>query len=253
MFSVIRRRITPGMVIATVALVFAMTGGAYAAKKFLITSTKQISPSVLKALKGKAGPAGPAGPGGVAGAGTVGAAGPQGPAGATGAKGETGAAGTPGAPGAKGVQGEEGKQGAIHPGETLPSEATETGTWSMTIGKVVGFLGAGVGISPISFTVPLTAALENEAECGEAGKQPCHIQVKPESYDGTDNTGTEHEQCPGTAADAKAAPGFLCVYTNEDFSITPKVQTSTPDGVVLLAASASEGFFDYGTWAVTAE
>ncbi|MGH2879601.1 MAG: hypothetical protein ACRDK4_08360, partial [Solirubrobacteraceae bacterium] len=52
----------------TLALVFAMTGGAYAAKKYLITNTKQISPKVLKQLKGAKGPAGPAGPEGKAGA-----------------------------------------------------------------------------------------------------------------------------------------------------------------------------------------
>ena len=46
-----RFRPTPSAVIATIALVFAMSGGAYAAKKYLISSTKQISPSVLKSPK----------------------------------------------------------------------------------------------------------------------------------------------------------------------------------------------------------
>ena len=38
---------------ATLALIFAMSGGAYAASHYLITSTKQIKPSVLGHLKGK--------------------------------------------------------------------------------------------------------------------------------------------------------------------------------------------------------
>jgi hypothetical protein len=42
MFQGLRRRITPSMLISTLALVFAMTGGAYAAKHYLITSMKQI-------------------------------------------------------------------------------------------------------------------------------------------------------------------------------------------------------------------
>jgi hypothetical protein len=70
----VRRHVTPTGVIAVLALVFAMSGGAYAAKKYLISSTKQISPSVLKKLKGTNGKAGPAG--------TAGPAGPAGPAGA---------------------------------------------------------------------------------------------------------------------------------------------------------------------------
>ena len=63
MLSALRKRLhlTPGTVIATLALVFAMTGGAYAAGKYVITSTKQISPKVLKSLKGATGKAGATG------------------------------------------------------------------------------------------------------------------------------------------------------------------------------------------------
>jgi hypothetical protein len=52
MFSTIRKRITYANVALTLTLVFAMSGGAYAAGKYLITSTKQISPKVLASLKG---------------------------------------------------------------------------------------------------------------------------------------------------------------------------------------------------------
>ena len=38
-------------VVATLALIFAMTGSAVAATHYLITSTKQISPKALKELK----------------------------------------------------------------------------------------------------------------------------------------------------------------------------------------------------------
>ncbi len=61
-----------------------------AARHYLITSTSQIKPSVLKALQGAAGSVGPTGPAGSTGsvgpqgpAGTVGPVGPQGPAGPT--------------------------------------------------------------------------------------------------------------------------------------------------------------------------
>jgi hypothetical protein len=54
-------------VVATLALVFAMSGGALAANHFLINSTKQINPKVLKTLKGRTGGRGPAGPQGPSG------------------------------------------------------------------------------------------------------------------------------------------------------------------------------------------
>jgi hypothetical protein len=85
MFTAVRSRITPTSLVAVAALVFAMSGGAYAAGHFLITSTKQISPKVLKALKGKPGANGASGANGATG--PAGAAGGAGPAGGTGPQG----------------------------------------------------------------------------------------------------------------------------------------------------------------------
>jgi hypothetical protein len=77
-----RRHLNYANVVATLALVFAMSGGALAAHHYLIVSTKQIKPSVLKKLTGKTGKTGAAGPAGPAGgAGPQGKEGPQGVAG----------------------------------------------------------------------------------------------------------------------------------------------------------------------------
>jgi len=79
MVSFIRRRVTFANVVSVLALMFAMSGGALAATHYLITKESQISPKVLKALKGDTGPRGATGP-----AGATGATGSQGPAGAAG-------------------------------------------------------------------------------------------------------------------------------------------------------------------------
>jgi hypothetical protein len=80
-----RKRMTYANVAATLALVFSMSGGALAAKHYLIESTKQISPKVLKKLHGATGHRGTTGPAGSAGA--------------------TGATGKDGAPGKEGPRG----------------------------------------------------------------------------------------------------------------------------------------------------
>lgn len=77
--SRIGSRFTFANITATLALVFAMSGGALAANHYLLTSTRQVSPRVLSALKGKTGPAGKVG--------AVGSAGAQGPEGKAGANG----------------------------------------------------------------------------------------------------------------------------------------------------------------------
>lgn len=74
------RRPSPATVLSALALFFALGGTAIAARHYLITSTSQIKPAVLKKLHGAAGPTGPQGP-----QGPQGSSGAQGPAGAPGA------------------------------------------------------------------------------------------------------------------------------------------------------------------------
>jgi len=85
-------RPSPALIIATLALSLAVTGVAAGAGRYILTSTKQISPKVLRSLRGKAGSQGPRGPAGAAGA--TGAAGVAGPPGETGLTGLTGPADT---------------------------------------------------------------------------------------------------------------------------------------------------------------
>ena len=101
-------RLSYANVVATLALVLAMSGGALAAQRYLITSTSQISPKVLKTLTGKPG-----------------AKGTPGRAGATGAPGAPGLNGTPGAPGANGSNGAQGPPGPT----TGPAGGALTGNY----------------------------------------------------------------------------------------------------------------------------
>jgi hypothetical protein len=55
------------LVLTIVALVLALGGTGYAAHRYVITSTKQIAPKVLKKLRGKTGPQGAQGPQGLPG------------------------------------------------------------------------------------------------------------------------------------------------------------------------------------------
>jgi hypothetical protein len=67
------RKPSPAMIVACLALFVALGGTGIAASRYIITSTRQIRPRVLKALRGNTGPRGPVGP--------AGPAGPRGPAG----------------------------------------------------------------------------------------------------------------------------------------------------------------------------
>lgn len=245
MYSSIRKRLTYANVAMTVALVFAMSGAAFAAGKYLITSTKQISPKVLKSLQGKKGAAGATGPAGPAG--STGPAGPAGAKGETGPPGKEGAPGKEGTPGKEGAPGGEGKEGSPWTASgTLPSGKTETGLWSVATKSEAL-------IATVSFTLPLTKAL---------GEAEVHY------VEGNGNGTT----CPGTTEKPQAAPGNLCVYQTAGSTsgienvnqfatgvhifpvpLTSLTQGSGPSGaqIRLKKEASAEEATGYGSWAVT--
>ena len=249
MLSFVRRRLTYANVAMTVALVLAMSGGAFAAGKFLITSTKQISPKVLKSLQGKAGRAGVAGAQGPAG--PAGAVGPQGPAGAPGAVGAKGEAGPEGKEGKAGKEGKVGVAGSPWAvGGTLPSGKTETGEWAF--GKVTQAASLEIAVAsfPIELPAPMTAS--TQAHYITPGKTPTEkgleINVNEEEVPST--------TCLGTAAEPTALPGNLCVYAAAIEGAT--IASNYFNAIIgktgaILGVAAEAGASGQGTWAVTAE
>lgn len=243
MFSKGRRRLTYANVTATLALVFAMTGGAYAAGKYLITSSKQISPKVLKQLVGKTGARGPIGP--TAPAGTAGAAG------AAGTKGEPGTAGKEGKEGKVGLQGEPGEKGEEGSpwtaGGVLPAGQTETGMWGVSAlpGSPDGGL-IQLSTVPISFTIPLKAPLPE-----------ANVHVV-----GPGEKGTGGGTCPESSSYEKPAaePGNLCIFERGGVNVGEIGAATGENGVLGTAgiileikpATKSEPIDVYGNWAVTA-
>lgn len=131
MFRVIRRNLTPPTALAVIALVFAMSGGAIAAKN---------ASSSAEASKSQRGPKGPRGK-----------QGPQGLQGPQGSKGDTGERGPIGPQGPKGDTGDPWTAGGF-----LPSGVTIGGTWVAAAGPEI-LPTKGAAVASISFGLPLKA------------------------------------------------------------------------------------------------
>lgn len=229
MLSLFKDRLGIPGVISVIALVFAMTSGAFAAK-YLITSTKQIKPSVLKKLKGAAGPAG-----------QTGAQGAQGPQGLTGA---TGPQGVPGKNGVNGVDGEDGDPWTA--GGVLPPGETETGAWG-------GAMDANGSMRwAISFPIPLEAELPGTS-------------MKRIALGGTPPVECDDDVAPAPSpANPEADPGFLCVFVGVDAHepdlAAPLVDKASEEGVqgasktgaIVRRTGGVAGTVYFGTFAVTA-
>jgi hypothetical protein len=228
MFSTIGRRLrlSPAGVVAVIALVFAMAGGAFAAN-----NQGQGASASAKAKKGPRGPKGATGP-----AGAAGAQGPAGPQGPVGPAGKEGPQGPQGVPGEEGEPGEEGSPWTA--GGTLPEGATETGAWSFEASSPI------IEQVPISFPIPLADPLD-----------AAHVHLIAPGE-------PTPEGCGGTPATPEAEPGNLCVFPGELIEAT-EFNVVKPEGelqlgagktgaVVRFFAEGAEGSSGRGTFAVTA-
>jgi hypothetical protein len=235
-----RKRITYANVVATLALVFAMSGGALAAKHYLVTSPKQISPKVLKSFSttntalfkklsktvtvskaSTAGKADSATTAGTAGSATTAAN----AANATTATTATNAS-------ALGGVSPSGYQTSV-----LATGQTELGDYA-TWGSDPGYLGTSA-----TFRIPLSKSLDST-----------HVHFIKEE-------GSSTPECPGKASAPAATSGNLCVYEAGvggavEQSIFPQGvpvdQGTDPYGFgIYFTAAGSGGVWDYGVYAVT--
>ncbi len=264
MYSNVRRHINATTVVAFIALLFAMSGGAFAingSKANASTKPERISAATSKSKKkpskpskgtpgprGKEGPAGKEGP-----VGKEGPAGKEGPTGKEGAAGKEGIgkegpAGPAGPKGATGPQGLEGKTGYV---PFLPEGATETGTWNVSAEGVA----ESFHIVSLSFPIPLKA----EQEGGGSGQGPV-IGFAKILFVESGTTPPSH--CPGTAYEPKAEAGYLCIYEQEGSEIkynppfapggTVGSRGATSAGTLLDFETTKASSYADGTWAVTA-
>jgi hypothetical protein len=260
MFSSACRRLGAPGVIAIIALVLAMVGGAWAANGgVIITKLSQISPKVKSQLKGQTGPVGPVGP--------------AGPAGAQGSKGDAGKEGNQGKEGkqgksvviaseAKGANCKEGGQSFEVEGSsvksyacngspwtaggTLPKGATETGAWFARMqGSEAPFVGVGVIDLPVPLATELSGTNAIVVKEGAVPPSQCDDGVSPAA-------GPTHPE---------ADSGFLCVFVAAEeetpgYSVV-KIASSgvgvSTAGAMVIADSENEILFaqPHGTFAVT--
>jgi hypothetical protein len=259
MFDRLRERFgTAGLLVAVIALIFALAGGAYAASGGLNAKQKKEVKKIAKSFQGK-GPKGDTGASGPAGS-----AGPPGPAGAAGKD------GAPGAPGADGIDGKDGKNGengacsVANPECVLPSGATETGSW---------FSDGSEQYVALSFPLQLEAPIDSNSGCEEeaaARTNSCHVfYIGPNGHEINPGTGEEETvataECSGSAEAPTAEPGNLCVYTGHASELLGLSQAifdiggagnevgTSVAGALMQVFPLGATPLAFGTWAVTAE
>jgi hypothetical protein len=298
------------LVFATTGGAFAVTGrdsGGSPARASAAARTgstpAMASRTKAKSKTGSRGPAGPRGATGAAGSagpagatGPAGGTGPQGSPGTNGTSGENGKEGTPGTNGKNGKNavvaeftGKEGKCGEggssleqegsgkktyacngspWTAGGTLPPGKSETGVfaWKGAEG------GENKAFLPISFTIPLAAALPatqvffDSLEVQDKENIACEALGEPERVE----CETKHKEirttCPGSIEEPKALPGNLCVYEQDSLSLSPYGHSPirTPEqgtggtggagrsGAFLVVQFTGGGPFISGVWIVTA-
>jgi hypothetical protein len=263
----ILRHVTPPVAIAILALVFAMSGGAFALSGTLsITSNPNSSThATLAAKKAKVkllrGPRGPEGK-----------QGPVGPPGPTGPKGEPGSAGTNGS---NGTNGGNGVSVASEPASKAECEAGGTkfmsasGTSKVCNGKQ-GAPGTFEGLPlPEGKSLKGTYAANTYSEvafpCASCGAAAAVTFVAPLSKEPVSHYIKENEAlppgCTGNAEEPGAESGNLCVFSQGETNVLaifppqPPLRGKAGEtlGFEIVGVPAAKGnIYIHGTWAVTA-
>ena len=261
MFSRIRNRLhlTPSMAIAFVALVLALTGGAFAATPHGGGGATATAAKSKAKPKAKAGPRGPAGPAGKTGAtGATGPAGATGPGGAAGAKGETGGAGVQGVQGETGATGPQGPIGDTGvqgpqgepwtPNNTLPANATEKGTLERGRRPATDFGKAtcvGVYIIPNCAGKPIAGAEVAYRRPGSNDGMPGRARKTRSCRKGNLLHLIQARTTPKETLDSHRSTSRTGTHLSKE-RVPSALSWSNPKGLGSPALA-------YGTWAVTAE
>jgi hypothetical protein len=250
-----------GLAVAVMALIVALAGTAFAAKRVFTKAQEKQIVKIAKKYAGKNGKNGKDG--------APGPAGPQGPKGDPGPKGDQGPKGDPGAAGEEGPQGETGEAGICsteNPVCKLPAGATLVGAWGTSGGD--GDEGsADRSLVPISFLQRVSPApiavwefqpfpgVGIELKDGEAAFfcPGCPVpSTQQETEEAWDNA------CPGNADNPDAAPGYLCIY-NGTFEGNPNgplanagMTEAANEWGLVVPFTLSKNSSARGSWAVTA-
>jgi hypothetical protein len=230
-----KRRIPVALL--ALAPLFALSGTAMARShsaknRYLITSTNQISPSVLAKLKGKPGPqgppgSGPLGPQGLQGiVGPIGLPGERGPQGSVGPTGEQGPGGGQGPEGAPGVPGPVGATGATGPSNGPQGPIGPTGAAGSNGANGSNGSGGGTGGSGAVDRVCTSNGISPEdrtncflkAKFTETGTWQAHISSP---------SGSPQEEADGVVSFSPQYPhepsSLVVTYKNEAESKVPNV------------------------------
>lgn len=284
MFQALRRHLTYANIAATLAVVFAMSGGAYAlsgtghqpavsASVTVAHAARKIS----KRSKGNAGARGPVGPRGATGA--TGATGPQGPAGPQGSVGEKGAAGAKGATGATGAAGEAGPvgpKGEAGEGVKVTQLTGKQGGCEEGGVEVANKFGKGVacngGAGGGGYLEQLPEGKTEHgfwsaSSAGSTDGGPHRgdvtitfpIPIRPSFEEETNtlfiNGDEKNAHCPsGGFNEPKAEPGYLCIYIISEEDGEPGIGSEiiTPYGILFQFKGTSAEGNAVGSWAATA-
>lgn len=286
MFERLRRHLTYANVAATLAVVFAMSGGAYAlggrAHQSTVSATAataHAAKKVKRRSKSEAGERGPAGPRGATGiqgpTGLQGPAGPQGPAGEKGATGTKGANGATGETGDAGPVGPEGKAGeGVKVVQLTGKEGgCEEGGVEVAnkFGKGVACNGGASGGGGYLEQLPEGKTEHGYWSASGVGSTPgganrdevtisFPIPIKPTINEEGNllfmESGETNAHCPShnPFAEPQAAPGYLCVYVLAKRSpIEFESLETSPFGATFEFVGANAESAAWGSWAAMPE